>query len=237
MLERWKKALDGKGTAGAILTDLSKAFDCLNHNLHLAKMEAYGFDESALKFIQNYLKGRKQRTKFNGSFSSKLDLKFGVPQESILGPLLFNLFLNDMFYFINDTKMANYADDNTVYTIKNNIGDLSKTLENETSLIFDWFRMDEMKPNDDKCHLIVCNPSQFSVTLVTEKIETTDSVELLGVTIDKNLNFTDHVTKLCKKGNQKLHAIARISKYLNEDMIKLVMKTFIQSQFNYCPLV
>ena len=237
MLEQWKRALDGKGTAGAILTDLSKAFDCLNHNLLLAKMEAYGFDGSALKFIQNYLKGRKQRTKVNGSFSSMLELKFGVPQGSILGPLLFNLFLNDMFYFIKDTKMANYADDNTVYTIKNNIGDLLKTLENETSLILEWFRMNEMKPNDDKCHLIVCSHDQFSVTLGNEKIETTHSVELLGVTIDKNLNFTDHVSKLCKKGNQKLHAIARISKYLNEDMLKLAMKTFIQSQFNYCPLV
>ena len=62
-------------------------------------------------------------------------------------------------------------------------------------------------------------------------------MELLGITIDKNLNFTDHVSKLCKKGNQKLHALARISKHLNEDKLKIVMKTFIQSQFNYCPLV
>ena len=237
MLEQWKKALDGKGTAGAILTDLSKAFDCLNHNLLLAKMEAYGFDKSALKFIQNYLKERKQRTKVNGSFSSWLELKYGVPQGSILGPLLFNIFLNDMFYFVKDTKVANYADDNTLYTIEDNIDDLLKTLENETSLILDWFRINEMKPNDDKCHLIVCNHDQLTVTLGEEEIETNDSVELLGVTIDNNLNFTDHVSKLCKKGNQKLHALARISKYMNEDKLKIIMKTFIQSQFNYCPLV
>ena len=69
MLELWKKAIDSKGTAGGILTDLSKAFDCLNHNLLLAKMVAYGFDKNALSYIQNYVKVRKQRTKVNGSFS------------------------------------------------------------------------------------------------------------------------------------------------------------------------
>ena len=139
-------------------------------------MEAYGFDKSSLEFIQYYLKGRMQRGKVNGSFSSRLELKYGVPQGSILGPLLFNLFLNDMFYFIKGTKMANYDDDNTLYTIKNNIEDLLKTLENETSLILDWFRMNEMKPNDDKCHLIVCNHDQLSVTLGKEEIITSDSV-------------------------------------------------------------
>ena len=237
MLEIWKKALDSKGTAGAILTDLSKAFDCINHKLLLAKMAAYGFDKSALKYIQNYLKDRKQRTKVNGSFSLWAELKYGVPQGSILGPLIFNIFINDMFYFIKETKLANYADDNTLYTVKDNITDLLYTLENETSLILDWFRMNEMKPNGDKCHLLVCNQDKLTVTLGDKNIANDDSVELLGILIDKNLNFTDHVSKLCKKGNQKLHALARVSKYLDENKLRIVMKSFIQSQFNYCPLV
>ena len=86
-----------------------------------------------------------------------------------------------------------------------------------------------MKPNVDKCHLIVCNQEQVSVTLGNESIDSTDSVELLGVTIvtiDKHLIFTEHISDLCKRDNQKLHALVRISKY-----------SFIQSQFNYCPLV
>ena len=203
--------------------------NCLNHNLLIAKIEAYGFDKSAINFIHNYLKERKQRTKVNGSYSSWQELKFGVPQGPIFAPLLFNIFINDMFYFIKDTKIANYADDNTLYTVEENIDNLLKTLENETSL--------DCKPNDDKCHLIVCNEDTVSVILGNEIIEAIDSVDLLGVTIDKNLNFNDHVTNLCKKGNQKLHALARISKYLNEDKLKVIMKTFIQSQFNYCPLV
>ena len=108
-----------------------------------------------------------------------------------------------MFYFIRDTKIANYADDNTLYTVKDNIANLLKTLESETSLILNWFRMNEMKPNNDKCHLLVCNQDQLSVKLGNENIKTDACVELLGVIIDKNLNFTDHVSELCKKRQSK----------------------------------
>ena len=237
MIEMWKKALDNKKVAGAVLTDLSKAFDCLSHDLLIAKLEAYGLEKSALKFVYNYLKDRKQRTKVNGSYSSWKELKCGVPQGSILGPLLFNIFINDMFYFVDKTKIANYADDNSTYTTESNIDNLLKILEEETSLVLNWFRINEMKSNDDKCHLIVANHVDVSVRLNSETTEGEDSVELLGIHIDNKLTFSQHVTNLCKKGNQKLHALARISKLLSQDKLKLIMKTFIESQFNYCPLI
>ena len=104
-----------KKVAGAILTDLSKAFDCLSHDLLIAKLEAYGFDKSALIFVYDYLKNRKQRIKLNGSYSSWKELLCGVPQGSILGPLLFNIFINDIFFFLDKSKLANYADDNSTY--------------------------------------------------------------------------------------------------------------------------
>ena len=114
---------------------------------------------------------------------------------------------------------------------------LKTTLEKETNIVLKWFRDNEMKSNDDKCHLIVSHLENEYINIGSEVIESSESVELLGIKIDKSLNFTDHVSGLLKKGNQKLYALARISKYLSPDKLKIIMKTFIQSQFNYCPLV
>ena len=181
MLEAWKKALDEKGYAGAILTDLSKAFDCLNHDLLIAKLISYGFSQEALKFIRSYLKDRKQRTKVGSAFSKWMEIKYGVPQGSILGPLLFNIFLNDIFFFIKDVTIANYADDNTPHATGRSITDLLHTLEKETSGLLDWFKINEMKPNEDKCHLFIANPLYASVRLGNELIINEPSVELLGI--------------------------------------------------------
>ena len=104
-----------------VLTDLLKAFDCLDHQLLIAKLNAYGFSLTASKLVNNYLPNRKQQLKINSSYSSLLEIIFRVPQGSILGPLLFNILLIGLFFIIEDTDIASCADDNTPYVSANNI--------------------------------------------------------------------------------------------------------------------
>ena len=115
LIEKCREFLDKHGHAGALLMDLSKAFDCLDHDLLIAKLHAYGFGRSALALIYNYLNERKQRVKVNGKFSEWKESTKGVPQGSVLGPLLFNIFINDIFSLVNDTEVCNYADDTTIF--------------------------------------------------------------------------------------------------------------------------
>ena len=124
MLQQWKRALDKNNVAGAILLDLSNAFDSLDRDLLIAKLDAYGFSHSALKLLSSYLSERKQKTKVNNYFSNWSDIIFGLPQGSIFGPLLFNIYLHDIFSFIKEDNVTNYTDDTTPHNINKNINDL-----------------------------------------------------------------------------------------------------------------
>ena len=155
LIEKWKQSLDNKGFAGAVLMDLSKAFDTINHELLVAKLHAYGFNKDSLMIIMNYLSDRWYRTKVNTSFSSWALLLSGVPQGSVLGPLLFNIFINDLFYLFHKTDTCNFADDTTLYACDTNLSNLLQRLEHDSIAATSWFEENYMKLNEEKCHLLV----------------------------------------------------------------------------------
>ena len=124
LLEKWKRSINRGKVFGAFLKDLSKAFDCLKHDLLIAKLNAYGFSLPALRLIHDYLLNRKQRTRINNSYNTWVKIVFGVPQGSILGLLLFNIFLTYLFFMANSMDIANYADDSTPYATASDIDNL-----------------------------------------------------------------------------------------------------------------
>ena len=145
--------------------DLSKAFDCVNHGLLIAKLSAYGLNMDALQLIRSYLSNRQQRVKINSSFSDWKEIKIGVPQGSVLGPLLFNVFVNDIFWFSHRTKICNYADDTTIFACHPDLNTIVTQLEEDSSVLVKWFSDNFLKLNDDKCHLMIFGDESTETTI------------------------------------------------------------------------
>ena len=165
MLEKWKKSVDSGKAFGALLKDLSKAFDCLDHELLIAKLNDYGFILPALRLIHDYLWHRKDRGRVYKSYSKWLAVMFGVPQGSILGPLLFNIFLAALFLIHSDTDIASFADNNTTFRSAINAEDVIESLERASVYLFRWFENNVLKDNADKCHFLVSTSREVSLNV------------------------------------------------------------------------
>lgn len=238
-LEDWRFALDKKMVVGCVAMDLSKAFDSIPHGLLIAKLNAYGVSKDACSLLHSYLSCRKQRVKLNGSFSKWAHVVRGVPQGSLMGPVLFNIYINDLLFVLEkECVVYNYADDNTLSCAHPEANIVKGTLEKACSSAITWFDSNYMKVNPDKFQfLLLHGHTSFSLNISGHTINPTQVIKLLGVHIDKNLNFNHHIEKLVSQGGKQVNVLARLSRQLDVSCKLKILNAFVLSNFNYCSLV
>ena len=175
--------------------------DSIPHDLLLAKLKGYGLSDNCSLFIRSYLSGRFQRVKVGDSFSAWTSASRGIPQGSVLGPLLFNVFLNDLFFIQLDFKLSAYADDIQLFRIGKEPFSIHPGMVTDLTAVAEWFSFNGLAVNVDKCFatwLGDCSENP-SFHLNNHEISSLNKLKLLGFTIDKDLNFSSHVSNIVRK--------------------------------------
>ena len=188
--------------------NLSKAYDCLLHDSFIAKLEACGLDISSLNFLLDYISLRKHRTKVGSSYNKWSEICQEIPKSSILGPLLFNIFIENIFFFVEKSEICNFADDSTIYSCRKDLLKIKENLICTVKNILKWFRLNYLKANPGKFQFMIledktCCEHIFEINLAC--VYSSDDETLLSVTIDKSLAFKKYTDNLLCKAQYQLH--------------------------------
>ena len=228
----------GKHT-GMILIDLQKAFDTLNHEILLGKMKCIGLSESSVRWFRSYLAERTFFVSLDNTLSEPGRINCGVPQGSILGPLLFLLYINDVPQALSKCTAYLYADDTGISYQHTDITDIENILNTEFASICEWFVDNKLSihfgEDKTKCVLFSRKKSlpKLNISYKDNKIRQYDTVEYLGCLLDSNLNGESMATKVLKKINTKLQFLYRQNKFLNKELRRLLCNSLIQPHFDY----
>lgn len=240
LVDKWLKAIDKGEIVGAIFFDLKKAFDVVNHEKLLMKLKAYKFDNVALNWMKSFLSNRRQCIVESKLRSSMQPIKSGVPQGSVLGPVLFLLFVNDLPLFVNETYLEMYADDTTLHFASRDENALQSKLQGGAVKFDSWCQSNDMFINLLKTSLMLLgsrqNLSKFNlieIILESTSIQHVESQKLLGIIIDKTLSWDKQVDSVCLNITRRITLLKHLSKYVNQNSLKQYYNAYILPVFDY----
>ena len=205
IVEEIRKNLNNGVFSCGVFIDLEKAFDTVNHKILLSKLEHYGIRDTSLTWISSYLSNRKQSVKLNGVNSKYEKVSCGVPQGSILGPLLFIIYVNDMHVAVQSSIMHHFADDTNILFSAKNPNTIAKTLNRDLKLLFEWLCANRLSLNASKTEFIVFRPpkktldKRIVLKLNLMKIYESNKIKYVGLIMDSRLNWNYHINELTKK--------------------------------------
>ena len=238
------KLLENKKIVSGICMDLSKAFDTLNHNILLKKLDYYGIRGIALKWFESYLANRQQFVLINKYKSSYENIVCGVPQGSILGPLLFILYINDIPLSSKKGNFILFADDTNVLYNADNLMQLEEIINTELKQIYDWLTSNKLFLNVGKTKYLIFNvknrkidKSTFSVTLNNINIENVSFTKFLGVYLDENLGWNVHMNEKAKQISKITGIMNKLKNFVPQNVLRLIYLSLIQSHLMYGLLV
>ena len=242
MTEAWLSEMDSGNLTGTVLLDFSKAFDLVNHNILIHKLKVYKFSEQTLTLLRSYLLDRKQEVRIGKSTSEKRNILAGVPQGSVLGPLLFILFINDLPLHIEHSNIDIFADDATLHNSSKDIRNINNDLQVDVNNVLQWCKQNNMVLNENKTKGLLIGTSQrlsrcqsnLEIIVNNHKIECSEYEKLLGIQIDKSLSFVKHIDYVCKNLTSKISLLCKIKQYLPFETRKLYYNAYILPVMDYC---
>ena len=241
--DSWYKALDNHRIIGVVFLDVSKAFDTVNHNLLLSKLQSLGLDSSAVSWFHSYLKDRSMVTCLNEIRSSPGYPSAGVPQGSVLGPSLFSTFINDFPQAIPSSTTILFADDTTIYVSGTNIQEISSVLQSCLDATHIWMTNNGLKLNSTKSKCMLIHSSRkrdfppLNLYLLGSQVEQVSSFNFLGVIINDTLTWSDHISFISKKVARSICLLRRLSWFLPQSLLVLFLKSYILPVLDYCDVV